>query len=64
MTCIRRLVQKREHDSVSKYACELSEGTPTLISSACGMPSVIHTINPISFSIASIMASAAEGGGT
>jgi len=36
----------------------------TLISSACGIPSVIQTINGISFSMASIMAPAAKGGGT
>ena len=36
----------------------------TRISSAWGMPSVMQTIRPISFSIASMMASAALGGGT
>jgi hypothetical protein len=36
----------------------------TLISSAWGMPSVMQTMRPTSFSIASRMASAANGGGT
>ena len=36
----------------------------TRISSAWGMPSVMQTMRPISFSMASIMASAALGGGT
>ena len=36
----------------------------TLIMSATGMPSVMHTISAISASIASQIASAANGGGT
>ncbi len=36
----------------------------TLIMSATGMPSVMQTISGISASIASLMASAAPGGGT
>lgn len=38
--------------------------TRTRISSAWGIPSVMQTMSPISFSMASIMASAAVGGGT
>ena len=36
----------------------------TLTSSSWGIPSVMQTIRPISFSMASMMASAAVGGGT
>src|SRR6266481_5105970 len=60
---------KREKEGEQKGTSKCCSHTTrrnelTRISSAWGMPSVMQTIKPISFSIASIMASAALGGGT
>lgn len=65
------LALERVHDlfrGPDGFSTELARsehgGGRTLISSCWGMPSVMQTIKPISFSIASMIASAAVGGGT
>src|SRR5260221_13517326 len=61
MTC-KELAEARVSEDQTRR-CKASR-THTRTSSCWGIPSVIQTIRPISFSMASIMASAALGGGT